>query len=454
MSGGHFDPRITAYFGDAVMQAGFMPLPHLFLRHYRTLGLSHVQAMFVLQLMEIAWDYGEPPTNVAKLAKRMGTGRRTVQVCSRELHEMGLIEIYEQFDADGSQVENGYDLSPLFRQLSELAPPVAPVGQPRSRRLRSESSASSGLVPDLHDAARGRVQDSTSSPARDPAPPESEELHPPSESFGAPPPQNDSRLKWSYKNPDLRMKQKLEEHQQHHGGVPHVETIWRSLRWKCRLNAEEIARSARVLGAIGLHTSIAEAAARALHPAESWSLWIYARAADLGPGWVAAQVYDFARRRPKPPDLSGRYDEVGRLLDALTWEEALAALEAGLTDPEGVDEEREAESGVTRAIRDIVRPLARRKTSAKHAPLLPDEAPQPWWQAACTWLAGEIGAEEFTTWIRPLRLVEAEGETAIVAAPNVFVRDALTDRYAGLLAQALGSELGRSVAVMAVIGGG
>ncbi len=460
MSASHFDPRITAYFGDAVMQAGFMPLPHLFLRHYRKLGLSHVQAMFVLQLMEIAWDYGEPPTNVTKLAKRMGTGRRTVQVCSRELHELGLIEIYEQFDADGSQVENGYDLSPLFRKLSELAPPVAPVGQPRTRRPRGESSASAILIPDQQDTTPNGVQNPVSSPAQnsasppvqDFAPPGADDIHPPSESRGAPPLQNDSRLKWSQKNLDSKKKQELEEH--HHGGVSYMATIGRSLRWKCRLNADEVARSTRILEAIGVHTPIAQVAACTLHPAESWSLWAYARAGDLGPGWVASQIYNFDRRRPRQADLSPRYDEVGRLMDALPWEEALAALEEAVTSSECSGEERVAESAVARAIRDICRPAASRKTTAKRGLLPPEEAPQADWQAACARLADEIGAEEFRTWIRPLRLVEVEGETAIVAAPNVFVRDALTDRYAGIVAEALESELGRPVAVMAVIGGG
>ncbi len=75
-----YDPRITAYFGDAVLQAGFMPVPNLFMRHYRQLGLSTVQAMFVLQLMEIAWDMGDPPNTVSKLAARMGVGARSIRL--------------------------------------------------------------------------------------------------------------------------------------------------------------------------------------------------------------------------------------------------------------------------------------------------------------------------------------------------------------------------------------
>ncbi len=129
--------RITAYFGDAVLQAGFMPLPHLFLRHYRSLGLSQVQAMFVLQLMEIAWDLGDPPNTVTKIAARMGLSQRSVRACSKEVHDLGLIEIYDQWDEAGAQVENAYDLGPLFQSSRRVRPttrsirptPLAPTAQ-------------------------------------------------------------------------------------------------------------------------------------------------------------------------------------------------------------------------------------------------------------------------------------------------------------------------------------
>ena len=65
---GQYDPRITAYFGDAVLQAGFMPVPNLFLRHYAQLDITTPQAMFLLQLMAIAWDVGSPPTNMTRRA--------------------------------------------------------------------------------------------------------------------------------------------------------------------------------------------------------------------------------------------------------------------------------------------------------------------------------------------------------------------------------------------------
>src|SRR3712207_2134280 len=79
-----YDPRITTYFGDAVMRAGFIPIPHLFLRHYRALGLSANQAMFLLQIMEGAWDLAAPPRTVGDLAARMGVDSRTIRRYTEE----------------------------------------------------------------------------------------------------------------------------------------------------------------------------------------------------------------------------------------------------------------------------------------------------------------------------------------------------------------------------------
>src|SRR4051812_48327177 len=111
MSSSPYDPRITTYFGNGLLQAGFMPLPHLFLRHYHQLGLSHLQALFVLQLMEIVWDLASPPTTITRIAERLSVSTRAVRQASQELQRQGLLVIYDQFDDTGAQVENGYDLS-------------------------------------------------------------------------------------------------------------------------------------------------------------------------------------------------------------------------------------------------------------------------------------------------------------------------------------------------------
>ncbi len=141
-----YDPRITAYFGDAVLRAGFMPVPHTFMRHYRQLGLTAIQAMFVLQLMESTWDLGDPPRTVGDLARRMGVDPRTIRKYSEEVAGLELIRLYDQFDASGAQVENGYDLSPLFHRLAHFAPEPALSGAPRQRHERGRAAEQRGAA--------------------------------------------------------------------------------------------------------------------------------------------------------------------------------------------------------------------------------------------------------------------------------------------------------------------
>ena len=136
MTASTFDPRLTTYFGDATLQAGFLPLPHLFLRHYADLGLSGQQAMFVMQIMAVSWDLGKPPTTLSDIAARMGIARRTAQGIGAELAAQGLIAIYDQYDESGAQTENAYDLRPLFARLATFAPASTPPGKQRQQRKR------------------------------------------------------------------------------------------------------------------------------------------------------------------------------------------------------------------------------------------------------------------------------------------------------------------------------
>ena len=152
MSAASFDPRIRAYFGDDMLRAGFVPLPHLFLRHYRKLGLSNLQAMFVLQLIEIVWDLGDAPSSVTRLAERLGVDRRTVQICAKELQALGFVEVFDQWDESGGQVENGYDLSSLFRRIAAVdEQPAARTLVRRSRTTNDQRPATNDQRPTTND---------------------------------------------------------------------------------------------------------------------------------------------------------------------------------------------------------------------------------------------------------------------------------------------------------------
>ncbi|MDQ5852521.1 MAG: hypothetical protein M3380_10730, partial [Chloroflexota bacterium] len=80
------------------------------------------------------------------------------------------------------------------------------------------------------------------------------------------------------------------------------------------------------------------------------------------------------------------------------------------------------------------------------------------WQAALTVLEARLPHHEFETWIEPCQLVVVEpgatpGEPvwAIVATPNIFVRQEVEARYQGAITSALGVQLAQPVAVKWVI---
>ncbi len=477
---GQFDPRITAYFGDAVLQAGFMPLPHLFLRHYRKLGLSQVQAMFVLQLMEIAWDVGDPPTTVSKLAERMGVGHRTIQVCSREVHDLGLVEIYDQFDASGAQVENGYDLSPLFRRLAALAPAPTPQGELRMRRRRPGNTTTDDDTAEATSAPAasyaGPVQKSASPPPRNSAWSTREVLQGRAESVCTGTVQDDSGLKLETKN-QTRKQTKTEKKQSR--GVGGVSVATRpasdtsaeagasgySLRWKAPLDRDDIARSEHVLDRIGLNARVVQAVAPTLHPAECWALWCYARGAGLGTAWIASQCYDFEARRPREAGLARRFDDAGRALAMLADDDVELVLSTVDSCCPGVPDRLrahprlgQAEPPIHAAIDAVWAVMSEQRRGGAAAPLAlvgaPTKVPAPLdprWQAALRRMAQVIAPSEWDTWIEPLDLLALDGGSAVVGAPNCFARDQLAATYGTLLEDVLTAELGHPVAIEVVI---
>ena len=54
------------------------------------------------------------------------------------------------------------------------------------------------------------------------------------------------------------------------------------------------------------------------------------------------------------------------------------------------------------------------------------------WQYCLTRLRGELPAQQFNTWIRPLELMSEESGI-VLAAPNRFIRDFVEDKFAALI---------------------
>lgn len=64
------------------------------------------------------------------------------------------------------------------------------------------------------------------------------------------------------------------------------------------------------------------------------------------------------------------------------------------------------------------------------------------WQRVLASLALQVSTEAFTTWLAVLRLLDIIEQTAIITAPNVFVRNEARERFDTLIADALRIELG------------
>ncbi len=111
---------IRSYFGDQVVNQGFVVLPNLLLRNYRQLGISEETLVFTLHLLSIVWNYADPPKSLPEIAERMGKSVSMVRRYSHALNEAGLVVIRPRWK-QGQQIGNDYDLSPLWSRLAALA---------------------------------------------------------------------------------------------------------------------------------------------------------------------------------------------------------------------------------------------------------------------------------------------------------------------------------------------
>ena len=66
-----------------------------------------------------------------------------------------------------------------------------------------------------------------------------------------------------------------------------------------------------------------------------------------------------------------------------------------------------------------------------------------WQDVLASYRASEI-AKDFATWLEPTALVELVDGTAVIATPNVFVRDVVADCYQATLQSGVAMVLANS----------
>lgn len=478
---GAYDPRLVAYFGDPILQPGFLPVPHLLLRHYAELGLNSNQMMFLMHLMAGTWDLGSPPLNIGQLARRMGVSRRTAQVISAELHERGLIDIFNQFDEGGAQIENGYDLSGLLQRLAVFAPTPTPSGTQRQRRARAQGTSSVApsvdAAPHPQAAVAGQPHAAPCAlPTQFTAPPPCSPVQPAPARSAIPPMQPAAGLKTESKNlqkNQLRNQKEQQRAAEHRNWFSQEEQVegGRSLRWDTPLSSSEVHQSRQILARIGLNADVADTVAGTLHPAEIWALWLHARIAGLGIPWIAHQVYDTKRRHARMAGIPAPYEEAGRVLAALPPEttfllldvmvshgshaESIAASRAVLAaDPRTAGQDLSAAVEAVWGVLDgaTQRGGGRVPASAVRRDVVPaHRLEDARWLIAKTHVATQIATADYGTWIDPLELVHVDDKLIVIGVPNVFVRSEIQRAYAAALQEALELAWGRAMTVEVVI---
>src|SRR5687767_7645379 len=68
------------------------------------------------------------------------------------------------------------------------------------------------------------------------------------------------------------------------------------------------------------------------------------------------------------------------------------------------------------------------------------------WRYCLSQFEKELPAQQFTTWIKPLR-VEVEGDTLTLIAPNRFVLQWIRDKFYGRIQELAAEQLKRSVEI-------
>jgi hypothetical protein len=100
-----------------VTASGFVAVPRVFLQNYRKLGLTHSDAMLVIEIMSYCWCDGNerlPFPQIANLAENLGLHERNVRNALNKLRGAGLLKTTRRMH----NLE--YDFSGLFERMAEI----------------------------------------------------------------------------------------------------------------------------------------------------------------------------------------------------------------------------------------------------------------------------------------------------------------------------------------------
>ncbi len=96
-------------------------------------------------------------------------------------------------------------------------------------------------------------------------------------------------------------------------------------------------------------------------------------------------------------------------------------------------------------------PVEPPQESAVPAPSRPPAPLMEAWQQVLGKLEREVPRDQFRTWLKPTELLAIDGDEAVVATPNIFVREEVEAHYQALLETALHQVLDRRLGLVVVI---
>jgi predicted transcriptional regulator len=106
---------VAARWTPHLATGGWTPVVDYFLDHYRELGITNLEAIFLVHLIRFKWTTQMPFPGFKRLAKKMGISATAARGHARRLEKKGLLKRMERVGST-----NRFDLTGLFQGLERL----------------------------------------------------------------------------------------------------------------------------------------------------------------------------------------------------------------------------------------------------------------------------------------------------------------------------------------------
>jgi DNA-binding MarR family transcriptional regulator len=106
---------VAARWTPNLARGGWTPVCDLFLDSYKKLGITNLEALFVIHLVRFKWSSAMPFPGFKRIANKMGITPTAARAHARSLEKKGLVKRVER-----SGSSNRFDLTELFQRLERL----------------------------------------------------------------------------------------------------------------------------------------------------------------------------------------------------------------------------------------------------------------------------------------------------------------------------------------------